>query len=67
MKIIKIIPFLLILTLYNSSSFAETKKDCSSIKSDTAAKLYKKWKCKQGIPEGEGFGKKFKNFFKKKN
>ena len=66
MKIIKFIPLLFILTFYNTSSFAETKKDCS-FKADTGVKMYEKWKCKMGKTEGDGFGKKLKSIFKKKN
>ena len=67
MKLIKFIPLLPILILYNTNSFAVEKKDCSTIKADTGVKMYEKWKCKMGKPEGEGFGKKLKNLFKKKN
>ena len=66
MKIIKFIPLLFILTLYNTSSSAETKKDCS-FKADTGVKMYEKWKCKMGKTEGESLGKKLKSIFKKKN
>ena len=66
MKIIKFIPLLFILTFFNTSSFAETKKDCL-FKADTGVKMYEKWKCKMGKTEGEGFGKKLKSIFKKKN
>jgi hypothetical protein len=67
MRLIKFLPLLFILTLLNSASFAETKKDCGSIlKSDTGVKMYEKWKCKMG-KDGDGdFVKKFKNLFKKK-
>ena len=65
MKIIKFIPLLFILTFFNTSAFAETKKDCS-FKADTGVKMYEKWKCKMG-KDGDGdFGKKLKNLFKKK-
>ena len=67
MKLIKFLPLLFILTFLNSTSFAETKKDCGSIiKADTGVKMYEKWKCKMG-KDGDGdFGKKLKNLFKKK-
>ena len=68
MKTIKIILFITITYLLSLNALAqETKKDCSSIKADTGVKMYKKWKCKMDIPEGEGIGKKLKNLFKKKN
>ena len=61
-----IIAFVLI--FYISSSFAEEKKnDCSLIKADTGVKMYEAWKCKKGIQDGEGLGKKLKNLFKKKS
>ena len=67
MKLLKFIPLLFILTLFNSISFAETKKDCGSIlKADTGVKMYEKWKCKMVKGGDESFGKKIKNLFKKK-
>ena len=67
MKLLKIIPVLFIITLYNTNSFAESKRDCSAIETDTAVKMYEKLRCKMGKEEGEGLGKKFKNLFKKKS
>ena len=64
MKILKFTPLLVILILYNSNSFAKTTKDCSAIKADTGVKMYEKWKCQKGF---EGFKKKVKKIFKKKN
>jgi len=65
MKILKLIPLLIILSLFQTNAFSETKKDCDSIKADTGVKIYEKWKCKTG--KDEGLGKKIKSFFKKKN
>ena len=48
MKLIKVIPVLLILSLYSSPSFAE---DCSEIKMDSSVNILKKLKCKA---TGEG-------------
>ena len=67
MKLLKLIPLLFIITLYNTNSFAESKRDCSEIKADTGVKVYEKLRCKMGKEEGEGLGKKLKNFFKKKS
>ena len=67
MKLVKLILALIFLSIYSTSSFAESNKDCSIIKSDTAVKIYEKWRCKKGLPEGESLGKKIKNIFKKKN
>ena len=66
MKLLKLIPVLFIITLYNTNSFAETQKDCSSIKADTGVKMYEKLKWKMGKENGDGLGKKLKNLFKKK-
>ena len=67
MKILKFLPLILVLTLYNSSSLAETKKDCSSIVADTGVKMYEKLKCKMDQDDSTGFKSKLKNLFKKKN
>ena len=67
MKLLKLIPVLFVLTLFNTNSFAETKRDCSSIKTDTGVKIYEKLRCKMGKEKGEGLGTKFKKLFKKKN
>ena len=45
MKILKLLPLLLILTLYNSTSLAG---DCDSIKMDSSVNIVKKLKCKAG-------------------
>ena len=67
MKFLKIIPFLLVLSLYNSASLAEKTKDCT-FKADTGVKLLEKIRCKMGVEkkEGEGLSKKIKGFFKQK-
>ena len=67
MKLLKLIPVLFIITLYNTNSFAESKRDCSAIKTDTGVKIYEKLRCKMGKEKGEGLGTKFKKLFKKKN
>ena len=46
MRLIKIIPILLVLSLYNSASFAE---DCSEIKMDSSVNILKKIKCKADL------------------
>ena len=45
MKIFKLLPLLLILSLYSSTSLAE---DCDSIKMDSSVNVLKKLKCKTG-------------------
>ena len=67
MKLFKLITIIIILTFYNTSTFSETKQDCSSFEADTGVKLYEKLKCKLGKEKGEGFGKKLKNLLKKKD
>ena len=69
MKILKFIPLIIVLTLYSSSSFSSESKDCESLlKAKTGAKMLETWKCKTGkSSDGDGFGKKLKNLFKKKN
>ena len=68
MKLLKLIPLFLLLTVFNSISFAETKEDCGSvIKADTGVKMYEKLKCKMGKDGDESFGNKLKNLFKKKD
>ena len=42
MKILKLLPLLIILSLYNSISFAE---DCAAIKKDSSVNIIKKIKC----------------------
>ena len=46
MKILKYIPLLFILTLFNTSSYAE---NCDDIKMDSSVNILKKLKCKAGI------------------
>ena len=49
MKIIKFIPILLVLTLYNTNVIGEEKKmNCDEIKSDSALGMWKKYRCKKG-------------------
>ena len=71
MKLFKLIPVLFILMLFNTNSFAETKRDCSSIKTDTGVKMFEKLRCKmgkeKGKEKGEGLGTKLKKLFKKKS
>ena len=43
MKLLKILPVLLILSLYSFNSFAE---DCAAIKMDSSVNIVKKLKCK---------------------
>ena len=45
MKILKLLPLLLILSLYSTTSLAE---DCDSIKMDSSVNILKKLKCKAG-------------------
>ena len=45
MKIFKLLPLLLILSLYSSTSFAQ---DCDAIKMDSSVNIVKKLKCKAG-------------------
>ena len=68
MKLLKLIPLLLLLSVFTSFSFAETKDDCGSVlKANTGAKMYEKLKCKMGKEGDESLGNKLKNLFKKKN
>ena len=68
MRLLKFIPILFVLTLYNSNSFAEEKKkNCSLIKAETGVELYEKIRCKMGEKKGEGLGEKLKSIFKKKD
>ena len=48
MRIIKILLISSCLFLFNSYSFAETKRDCSEYTSKTLIGVYDKWLCKQG-------------------
>ena len=68
MRLLKFIPLLFFIVLYNSNSFAEEKKkDCSLIKADTGVELYEKIRCKMGMKKSDGMGNKLKNLFKKKD
>ena len=68
MKILKLVPLLIILSLFNTNSISEeTKKDCDSIEKDTLINIYEKWRCKRSKGTAEPLGKKIKNLFKKKN
>ena len=48
MKLLKIIPVLLILSLYSFDSYAE---DCSAIKMNSSVNIVKKFRCKTGGTE----------------
>ena len=48
MKKINILIISTLLILFNSSSFAETKEDCSKYNSDTIVGAFDKWRCKSG-------------------
>ena len=67
MRIIKILVFLFFIFSYNISSFAEEKKDCSTIDSSTGVGMLEKYKCKKDSGGELELGKKIKNFFKKKD
>ena len=71
MKIIEILLVLLLFSFLSLNVAAETKLDCSNIKSDTLSDQYDKYLCKQGKPPRKKFmlGTKLKelNLFKKKN
>tara|TARA_Y100000590_G_C15546388_1_gene949157 strand:+ start:233 stop:448 length:216 start_codon:yes stop_codon:yes gene_type:complete len=71
MKIIKISLVILFLSIFSLGVSAETKPDCSHIKTDTLSGQYDLYLCKQGKPPREKFklGTKLKelNPFKKKN
>ena len=68
MKILKFIPIIIILILFNSTSFAEEKKrDCSEISTGTLMSVIDKWRCKRGKDEMNLNLDGLKNVFKKKN
>ena len=71
MKIIKISLLLLLFNIFSLGVSAETKPDCSHIKTDNLSNQYDKYLCKQGKPPRKKFkiGAKLKelNPFKKKN
>ena len=48
MRIIKILFITTLLSLFTSSSFSETKRDCSMYNNDSIVGTYDKWRCKQG-------------------
>ena len=47
MKILKLLPLLLILSLYNSNSFAA--EDCEDIEMSSSVNIVKKLRCKAGF------------------
>jgi len=55
MKIIKISLLLLLFNIFSFNVTAETKPDCSHIKSDTLSDQYDKYLCKQGKPPRKKF------------
>ena len=67
MKIIKILPILLVLSLSSTIAFSADKKNCDSIEANTGVKMVEKWKCINAISSEKGLGKKLKKFFKKKD
>tara|TARA_B100001750_G_C15285978_1_gene484882 strand:+ start:71 stop:286 length:216 start_codon:yes stop_codon:yes gene_type:complete len=71
MKIAKLTLIIILSNILYSGASAETKPDCSHIKSDTLSGQYDKYLCKQGKPPRKKFelGTKLKdlNPFKKKN
>jgi len=71
MKILKILIAVIILFSFNSNSFAAETRDCSIIKTNTAAGMWEKIRCKRGLPPKEKTSLKSKlkklNPFKKKN
>ena len=70
MKILKILFLTIVLFSFAASSFAEEKRDCSTIDTSTGVGMYEKYKCKKGLPPSEksSFKEKLKklNPFKKK-
>ncbi len=67
MKIIRLLPYIILVSLFSSFSFAENKDNCSQMGADTGVKIYKKIKCKMEQSKDESIGNKIKNIFKKKN
>ena len=51
----------------SSSSFAEEKKDCSTIDTSTGVGMLEKYKCKKDSGGELELGKKIKNFFKSRS
>ena len=51
MKILKALILALVLSFFNSTSFAETKRDCSTINTNTGVGMYDKYRCEKGLPE----------------
>jgi hypothetical protein len=68
MKILKTLIVVLILSLFNSISFAE-QTDCSSIDTSTGVGMYEKYRCMKNLPPKEKTSLKSKlkklNIFKK--
>jgi hypothetical protein len=69
MKLIKIFIIIILISPLNTIVIAETKTDCSYIKTDTLSGIYDKHLCKKGEPPRKKLGTKLKelNPFKKKN
>ena len=67
MKIIKILPILLVLSLSSTIAFSADKNDCDSIEANTGVKMVEKWKCINANSSEKSLGKKLKKFFKKKD
>lgn len=71
MKTIKILVILLVFTLFNNFSMAETKINCSEISTKSLTGILEKKRCEKGLPPKEkmSLSKKLKklNPFKKKN
>ena len=71
MKIFKILLVLLLFNFFSLNVLAETKPDCSHVKTNTMSGEYDKYLCKQGKPPRKKFklGTKLKelNLLKKKN
>jgi hypothetical protein len=51
MQILKTLILFLFLSFFNTTSFAENKRDCSTIDTSTGVGMYDKYKCKKGLPE----------------
>ena len=71
MKIFKILLVLSLFNFFSLNVLAETKPDCSHVKTNTMSGAYDKYLCKQGKPPRKKFklGTKLKelNLLKKKN
>ncbi len=71
MKIVYTTLILILVSFFNTGSFAETKTDCSQYNTKTLVGSWNKKRCERGKPPIEGIklGEKLKklNPFKKKN